>query len=59
MTDASGVLTASIIRAMSTLTLMIEAVSASEASVNFFQTTRHNISEDSHLELTCIHIWTP
>jgi hypothetical protein len=38
------VLTASIISA-----LMMEAVSTSEMSVNFYQTTRRNIPEDSHL----------
>jgi hypothetical protein len=37
------VLAASIIRAM------IEAVNTSETSVNFYQTIRRNISEDSHL----------
>jgi hypothetical protein len=36
--------TAIFIRAM-----MMEAASASETSVNFYQTTRRNISEDSHL----------
>jgi glycyl-tRNA synthetase alpha subunit len=29
--------------------LMMEAVSTSETSVNFYQTTRGNIPEDSHL----------
>jgi hypothetical protein len=29
--------------------LMIEAVSTSEKSVNFYQTTRRNIPEDSHI----------
>jgi hypothetical protein len=29
--------------------LMMEAASASETSVNFYQTTRRNIPEDSHL----------
>jgi hypothetical protein len=28
---------------------MMEAVSTSETSVNFYQTTRRNIPEDSHL----------
>jgi hypothetical protein len=28
--------------------LMVEAVSTSETSVNFYQTTRRNISEDIH-----------
>jgi hypothetical protein len=41
------VLTASIIRAM-----MMEAVSASKMSVIFYQTTRRNIPEDSHLRKT-------
>jgi hypothetical protein len=42
------VLAAFIIRA----TLMTEAVSTSEKSVNFYQTTQHNHPEDSHLH-TC------
>jgi hypothetical protein len=29
--------------------LMMEAASTSETSVNFYQTTRHNNPEDSHL----------
>jgi hypothetical protein len=29
---------------------MIEAASTSETSLNFYQTTRRNISEDSHLD---------
>jgi hypothetical protein len=29
---------------------IIEAVSTSETSVNFYQTTRRNIAEDSHLQ---------
>jgi hypothetical protein len=37
---------ASTIRA---ITLMMVAVSTSEMSVNFYQATRHNIPEDSHL----------
>jgi hypothetical protein len=31
------------------IALMMEAVSASETSVNFYQTTRRNNPEDSHL----------
>jgi hypothetical protein len=31
------------------IALMMEAVSTSETSVSFYQTTRHNIPEDSHL----------
>jgi hypothetical protein len=42
-TDVSEVLVASIIRAM------MEAASTSETSVNFYQTTRRNNPEDSHL----------
>jgi hypothetical protein len=42
------VLTASIIRA-----LMMEAASTSEMSVNFYQITRHNNPEDSHLHTPC------
>jgi hypothetical protein len=41
------VLAASIIRA---ITLMMEAAGTSETSLNFYQTTRRNIPEDSHLE---------
>jgi hypothetical protein len=40
------VLAASIIRAM-------EAASISETSVNFYQVTRRNIQEDSHLPVMC------
>jgi hypothetical protein len=31
------------------IALMMEAASTSETSVNFYQTTRHSNSEDSHL----------
>jgi hypothetical protein len=31
------------------LIALMEAVSTSETSVNFYQTTRHDIPEDSHL----------
>jgi hypothetical protein len=41
-------ITASIIRAMMTHPLMMEAVIIFETSVNFYQTTRDNIPEDSH-----------
>jgi hypothetical protein len=41
-TDASEVLAASIIRA-------VKAASTSESSMNFYQTTRRNIPEESHL----------
>jgi hypothetical protein len=44
LTNISEVLTASIIRAM-----MMETVSTSKTSVNFYQTTWRNIPEDSHL----------
>jgi hypothetical protein len=43
-TNVSEVPAASIIRAM-----MMEAASTSETLVNFYQTTWHNNSEDSHL----------
>jgi hypothetical protein len=46
LTDVSEVLTASIIK---TIALMMEAVSTSETSVSFYQTTRH-ILEDIHLQ---------
>jgi hypothetical protein len=41
---------ASIIRAIS---LMMEAASTSETSVNFYQTTRRYNPEDSHLQTCC------
>jgi Na+/phosphate symporter len=47
LTDVSAVLAASIIRIISVL--MTEAVSASETSVNFHQSTRRYNPEDSHL----------
>jgi hypothetical protein len=47
MTEVSEVLAASIIRAV--MTLIMEAVSTSETSVNFHETTRCSISEDDHL----------
>jgi mannose/fructose-specific phosphotransferase system component IIA len=34
------------------ITLIMDAVSTSKTSVNFYQTTRRNIAEDSHLH-TC------
>jgi hypothetical protein len=30
---------------------MMEAVTTFETSVNFYQTTRHNVPEDSHLHI--------
>jgi NADPH-dependent 7-cyano-7-deazaguanine reductase QueF len=42
LTNVSEELTPSIIRAM------MEAANTSETSVNFYQTTRRNIPEDSH-----------
>jgi hypothetical protein len=39
-TDVSEVFTASIIRAILHIALMMEAASTSEASANFYQTTR-------------------
>jgi hypothetical protein len=35
------------------LTLMIEAASISETSVNFYRTTEHNNPEDSHIHTRC------
>jgi hypothetical protein len=47
LTNVSEVLTA----------LMMEAVSISETSVHFYQTTQHNIPEDSHFqELGCLSL---
>jgi hypothetical protein len=46
--DVSEVLAASNIR-VSIIALMMEAASSSKTSVNFYQTTRRNNPEDSHL----------
>jgi mannose-6-phosphate isomerase class I len=46
-TDVSEVLAASII-----IGLIMEAASASDTSVNFYQTTWRNNPEDSHLHTT-------
>jgi hypothetical protein len=35
------------------ITLMMEAASTTETSVNFYQTTWRNIPEDSHLHTCC------
>jgi hypothetical protein len=35
------------------ITLMMEAVSTSDVSVKFYQTTHHNIPEDSYLHTYC------
>jgi hypothetical protein len=35
------------------ITLMMEAVGTPETSVNFCETTRRNIPEDSHLHCSC------
>jgi hypothetical protein len=45
------VVAASIIKA---ITMMTEAASTSETSVNFYQSTRRNNSEDSHLHPQCM-----
>jgi hypothetical protein len=45
MTKVPEVFTVSII-----IDLMMESVSTSETSVNFYQTTRRNIPKDSHLK---------
>jgi hypothetical protein len=37
--------------------LMMEAGSTSETSVNFYQTTRRNIPEDSHFILAAVRTW--
>jgi hypothetical protein len=41
------------IKCSSVIALMMETVT-SETSVNFYQTTRRNIQEDTHLQLTLI-----
>jgi hypothetical protein len=38
------------------IALMMEAASTSETSVNFYQTTRRNNSEDSHLHTACFRM---
>jgi hypothetical protein len=47
LTYVSDVLTASIIRAI--IVMLMEAVSTSETSTNFYQTTWYNVPEDSDL----------
>jgi hypothetical protein len=49
LTDVSEVRTASIIRAMSLIALMMEAVRTSETLVNIYLTTWQYIPEDSKL----------
>jgi hypothetical protein len=52
ITDVSEALAASIIRVMSSrIALMMEAASTPITSVSFYQTTRRNIPEDSHLHI--------
>jgi hypothetical protein len=34
------------------MSLMMEALSTSETSVNFYEATRHNIPEGCHLQIT-------
>jgi hypothetical protein len=41
----------SLIEVYRLIVLMMEAESTSETSVNFYQTTRRNIPEDSHLHI--------
>jgi hypothetical protein len=50
LTDISQVLTGSIMRASKLIALMTEAGITSETSVNFYETTRRSILEDSHLQ---------
>jgi hypothetical protein len=59
LTDVSEMRTASIIRE---LILMMEAVSTSETSVNFYETTLRNIPEGgqlpySQLIIQVTHLW--
>jgi hypothetical protein len=46
VTDVSEVLAAAII---SSITVMMEAVGTPETLVNFYDTARHNIQEESHV----------
>jgi hypothetical protein len=39
------------IRIFMAIALMMEAVSTSETSVSYYQTTRRNIPEDNHLHI--------
>jgi hypothetical protein len=39
--------------------MMTEAASTSEMSVNFYQSTRRNIPEDSHLQYLLLFLQTP
>jgi hypothetical protein len=55
MTDVSEVLTASI-RA---IVLMMETISTSETSVNFYQTTQSNTLQDSDIQLNPFNIFRP
>jgi hypothetical protein len=49
LTYVSATLTASIIRAMSHVALLMESVSTSETSISLYWIARRNIPEDSHL----------
>jgi hypothetical protein len=49
LTEVAEVVTASTIRA-----IKVEAVSTSETSVNFYETTRRNILEDCHVKQMCL-----
>jgi hypothetical protein len=40
-------------RVVTIIAMMMETVSTSETSVNFYQTTRRNIPEESHLYIRC------
>jgi hypothetical protein len=54
MTDSVMAITMTIIDDMTCndIALIMEAVSTSETSVNFYEITRRNIPEDSHLQLS-------
>jgi hypothetical protein len=39
------------------IALMMETASTSETSINFYQTTRRNIPEDSHLHFATVRTW--
>jgi hypothetical protein len=56
LTDVSEVLTASIIGEM--IALIMKAVSSSETSVNFNQTTRRNIPEEVTFILANKETWS-
>jgi hypothetical protein len=54
LTDISDMITASIMREINIITLMVKAVRTFEMSVNFNETAQRNIPEGFHLHI-CHH----